>query len=390
MYKRIYDDLTKISRKNRVLIVYGPRRTGKTTLLNAFLQKSGTKYLLENGENIRFSEMLSALDMYQIKEFMGEYDIAAIDEAHMIPDIGRVLKLMVDHVPDTKFIATGSSSFDLSQRIGEPLTGRKKTVILYPLSQMELRSHYTRYELYQKLEDFLIFGSYPEVLNLKNRMEKIEILQELTDSYLLKDILVLDTVRASSTIFSLVKLLAFQVGNLLSLHELASQLHISVKTVGRYLDLLEKSFVIKKIGGFSRNLRKEITSKAKYYFIDNGVRNAVISRCGGLNDRDDQGALFENFLVSERIKRNAYQGFYGNMYFWRSYDGQEIDWIEEIDGKLKAYEFKWGKKMPKTPSLWRRTYPDAPYSVISRENYLDFVIPEQPYDEDRKAELENT
>lgn len=374
MFQRVFDNLGKEFRNNRVLIVYGPRRTGKTTLLKKYLEGCSMKYLLETGENIRFSEIITSMDIQKMKEMASEYEIVAIDEAQLIPDIGKSLKILVDNVPSTQFIATGSSSFDLSQKVGEPLTGRKRTVILYPVSQKELKDHFTNYELKEMLEDFLIFGSYPEVVCAKTRNEKIETLQELTNSYLLKDILAFDRVKSSKTLINLLRLIAFQVGSQVSLNELATQLGVDVKTVDRYLDLLEKTFVIRKISGFSRNLRKEIVSKAKYFFIDNGIRNSVITRFNPINERDDTGALFENFMISERMKKLAYENFYGNLYFWRTYDGQEIDLIEEVDGKIDGYEFKWGKKTPSVPSDWEKAYPKAGFKVISKENYLEFIL----------------
>lgn len=374
MFDRIYKNLEEEFRKNRVLILYGPRRTGKTTLLTNYLKQCGKKYRLETGENVRVREILGSMDISVLKEFAEEYDIVAIDEAQLIPEIGNALKLLIDQVPDTKFIATGSSSFELTQKLGEPLTGRKRTLLLYPLSQKELKSTFTRSELKEKLEEFLLFGTYPEVLSARTKGEKIEIVRELADSYLLKDILALDKIRSSKTLLHLLKLLAFQVGGQVSLNELAGQLSVDVKTVGRYLDFLEKSFVIKKISGFSRNLRNEIANKAKYFFIDNGVRNAVISQFNQLDERDDQGILFENFLMSERIKKLTYESFYGNIYFWRTYDGQEIDLVEEKDGQINGYEMKWGSKTPKIPKDWLTYYPKAGFEVITRENYLDFLL----------------
>ena len=374
VFDRIYKNLEEEFRKNRVLILYGPRRTGKTTLLTNYLKQCGKKYRLETGENVRVREILGSMDISLLKEFAEEYDIVAIDEAQLIPEIGNALKLLIDQVPDTKFIATGSSSFELTQKLGEPLTGRKRTLLLYPLSQKELKSTFTRSELKEKLEEFLLFGTYPEVLSARTKSEKIEIVRELADSYLLKDILALDKIRSSKTLVHLLKLLAFQIGSQVSLNELACQLSVDVKTVGRYLNLLEKSFVIKKISGFSRNLRNEIANKAKYFFIDNGVRNAVISQFNLLDERDDQGMLFENFLVSERIKKLTYESFYGNIYFWRTYDGQEIDLVEEKDGQINGYEMKWGRKPPKIPKDWLTYYPKAGFEVITRENYLDFLL----------------
>jgi len=373
MFERIYTDLRKEARKNRVLIIYGPRRTGKTTILTSFLEQCGVKFRLERGDNTRISNLLASRDETAIREFAEEYEIIALDEAQTIPEIGSVLKIMIDNFPDKLIIATGSSSFELSQKLGEPLTGRKRTLLLYPLSHKELKKHFTAVELKARLEEFLLFGAYPEVLTARTKKEKIEILTELADSYLLKDILALEKIRSSRTLMQLIKLLAFQVGSQVSLNELAGQLSIDVKTVGRYLDLLEKTFVIKRITAFSRNLRKEIASKVKYYFLDNGIRNAVISQFNQLTERDDHGLLFENFLVSERLKKLAYESFYGNLHFWRTYDGQEVDLVEEVEGTLAGYEFKWGSKTTKPPKDWAATYPEASYTVISRENYLEFI-----------------
>lgn len=375
MLARIYDDIKTLIRPQKALIIYGARRVGKTTLLTRFLQQTPLRYRFDSGDNIRIQELLGSRDFTKILEYVGDYELIVIDEAQEIPHIGTALKIIVDQAPQVTVIATGSSSFELAQQVGEPLTGRKISAILYPLSQKELTQQHTRHELREKLEEFLIFGSYPEVLVTDNRREKIRILQELVDSYLLKDILSHERIRSPKTLLQLIKMLAFQLGNEVSLNELANHLRVDVKTVARYLDLLEKTFVIKRLGGFSRNLRKEVTSKAKYYFYDNGVRNAVISQMNLLEDRNDHGALFENFILMERMKKLAYEDFYGNLYFWRTYDGQEIDLVEEIDGKLAGFECKWSeKKKGKIPKDWRKHYDGATFTVINRDNYLDFVL----------------
>ncbi|MBU1160841.1 MAG: ATP-binding protein [Patescibacteria group bacterium] len=374
MLQRIYDNLDKLLKPNKALIIYGPRRAGKTTLLNNFLKQTKLKYRLDSGDNIRVQNILSSNDFPKILDYAAEYDLIAIDEAQRIPNIGMGLKIIVDQCPKIFVIATGSSSFDLSQQIGEPLTGRKNTLILYPLSQKELYFQYNKYELKEQLEDFLIFGSYPDVITAKTKKEKQNILNELIESYLLKDILVLDKVKYSKILLDLLKLLAFQVGNQVSLNELAGKLKIDIKTVDRYLDLLEKSFVIKRIGGFSRNLRKEVVSKAKYYFIDNGIRNAVISQFNKLEDRNDVGALFENFITTERIKKCFYEDKYNVFYFWRTYDGQEIDLVEERRGKLFGFEIKWGVAKKITPPKDWLTYKNAEFKIVNKNNYLDFVL----------------
>ena len=357
--------------KNKVLIIYGARRVGKTTLLNDFLKTTKLKYKLDNGDNIRLQELLQSQDFSRIKEYVEGYELIALDEAQQIPNIGMALKIIVDQVKDIHVIVTGSSSFDLSQKVGEPLTGRKKTFILHPFSQSEMKMQYNTYELKEKLDSFLIFGSYPDVVLAKTKKEKIDILNELVDSYLLKDVLTLDNIKFSKKLLDLLKSLAFQVGNLVSLNELSQQVGLDVKTVDRYLDLLEKGFVIKRVGGFSRNLRNEITNKSKYYFLDNGIRNALISQFNSLDKRDDIGALFENFLIMDRMKNN---NLASNYYFWRNYEGKEIDLIEEKEGILYAYEFKWNKSRVKPPKNFIGSYKNSKFEVINKDNYLDFLI----------------
>lgn len=304
------------------------------------------------------------------------YELLAIDEAQEIPDIGQALKILVDHVPNLRVIVTGSSSFELAGQIGEPLTGRKRTLTLYPIAQAELLSSYNRFELQERLAEFLILGAYPEVLQTGTRREKIEIITEIANSALLKDILAFDRVKQSRALVDLLRLLAFQVGKEVAHAELANQLRVDVKTIHRYLDLLEKAFVVVRLGGYSRNLRKEVTSKAKYYFFDNGLRNALIAQFNGLDQRNDVGQLWENFIFIERLKYRTYFGYYANSYFWRTYDHQEIDLVEERDGKLFGYECKWSSTRPvKPPRDWFTTYPEAEFMVVTPENYLDFVLP---------------
>ena len=375
MFTRNHHSLTPFLKKGKVLIIYGPRQVGKTTLLENYLKTSPLKYRLESGENIRIQNLLNSKDFTQILDFVSGYELIAIDEAQEIPEIGAALKIITDQSPETLIIATGSSSFELSQQVGEPLTGRKNTIILYPIAQKELAQDFNKHDLREKLNDFLIFGAYPEVLTAENRNEKIKVLSELVDSYLLRDIMSHERIRSPKVLVQLLKLLAFQVGSQVSLNELATQLHVDMKTVERYLHLLEKSFVIKKFGGFSGNLRNEVTSKAKYYFLDNGMRNGLISQFNSLEDRNDAGALFENFVIMERLKKHSYENFYGNHFFWRTYDGKEIDLIEEIDGKLSAFEIKLGLgKKVKVPKAWEKGYPNSTFTVINRENYLDYLL----------------
>jgi uncharacterized protein len=371
---RYYQDLEKYLKPNQVLIIFGPRQAGKTTLLKNFLAHTTLKYRLDSGDNIRIQNLLGSQDFDKIIEYARGYDLIAIDEAQNISKIGMALKIIVDQIPNIKVIVIGSSSFDLSQSIGEPLTGRTTTLTLYPLAQLELVKPYNKHDLREKLSEYLIFGSYPAVITAPTRQEKINILTELIDSYLLKDILALETIKKSDVLLKLVQLLAFQIGQLVSHTELAMQLHVDAKTVTRYLDLLEKSFVICKLGGLSKNMRNEVTSKNKYYFLDLGVRNAIVAQFNSLDMRNDVGMLWENFVFIERLKKCSYTGFYGRRYFWRTYQGQEVDFVETIENTLAGFEAKWSPtKRIVPPSEWSNTYPQATFKVITSENYFDFL-----------------
>jgi predicted AAA+ superfamily ATPase len=376
MITRAYEPVEKYLKPNRVLLIYGPRRVGKTTLLQKTLSETTLKYKLDSGDNILTQQILSSQDFSKIMGYVEGYELIAIDEAQNIPNIGMGLKIIVDQVPGIKVIATGSSSFELAGQVGEPLTGRKQTLVLYPLSQLELRQVYNRHELTQKIPDYLIFGGYPEVMEASSRIERIDVISEIAHSYLLKDLLVFERVKSSRLLLDLLKLLAFQLGCEVSLNELATQLSIDVKTVQRYLDLLEKAFVIFRLNGFSRNLRKEVTSKSKYYFMDTGIRNALIAQFNPLDQRNDVGQLWENFLMIERLKLRSYSRMSANPYFWRTYDQQEIDLVEERDGKLYGYEFKWSQnKETFAPKHWKETYSHAEFTTINQNNYMDFIIP---------------
>lgn len=376
MFKRAYEPLESHLMPNKALVIYGPRRVGKTTLLQNFLKQTSLKYKLDSGDNIRSQQILSSQDFSQILAYVEGYELLAIDEAQNIPNIGMGLKIIVDQSPGIRVIVTGSSSFELAGQVGEPLTGRKFTLNLYPMAQSELLSVNNRFELREKLEEFLVFGTYPEVLQAPSQQARVEILTEIANAYLLKDILALDRIKNSRTLSDLLKLLALQVGSEVSISELGTQLGVDVKTVKRYLDLLEKAFVVQRLNGFSRNLRQEVVNKSKYYFLDNGIRNAVIAQFNGLDQRNDHGALWENFMMMERLKYRAYLPLHANTYFWRTYQQQEIDLIEEHGGKLYGYEFKWSQNKPvRPPSLWNETYPNSEFKVIHPENYLDFVLP---------------
>ena len=274
---RIYQNLSKYLKPNKAVVIYGPRQVGKTTLIQDYLSDCKMKYKLTSGENIKVQNIFNSQDFDAIKEYAQDYELIVIDEAQKIKGIGQGLKILVDHVPGIKIIATGSSSFELAGQIGEPLTGRKKTLNLFPVSQIELSQLYNPSEIKEKLSEYLIYGCYPEVVATKNINKKKELLEEISQSYLLKDILELEKVKSSKILLDMLRLLAFQVGNEVSLTEIAQQVGIDYKTVARYLDLFEKSFVIYNLRGYSKNLRKEVTRKSKYYFYDNGIRNAIIS-----------------------------------------------------------------------------------------------------------------
>jgi hypothetical protein len=378
---RVYDNLDDRWKQGKALILSGPRRSGKTTLVRQYLNQTKLKYRFETGDNFRTRQIFESQDLQLIRDHLSGLDIIAIDEAQRIRDVGYSLKLVVDNISDIKVIATGSASFALAGQVGEPLTGRKLTLNMFPVSIIELSTVYSLFELQQKLNDFLIYGTYPEVLITDNKSEKIEILKEITGSYLLKDILEMDKIKSHKTVVNLLKMLALQVGNEVSFSELGRQLMIDNKTVARYVDLFEKSFIIYSLSAFSRNLRNELTGKNKYYFYDNGIRNALISNFNSFDMRNDTGGLWENFMVLERIKRNAYKGYSPNLYFWRTYNQKEIDMIEERDGGLFGYEFKWGNKIPKPPKLWTETYNEASYTVFNTENYMNFIVEESnpPY-----------
>jgi uncharacterized protein len=359
------------------VLVYGPRRTGKTTMIQHFL-RDREDYLLVSGEDRSVHKYLGSQTIETLKNFVGDTPLLVIDEAQHIPKIGLNLKLIVDHIPTVAVVATGSSSFDLANQVGEPLTGRKKTLHLYPLSQMELGQLENRAQTDSRLETRLIYGSYPDVVLLSSNAERRDYLHDLVHSALYKDILEVDGVKKAQVLLKLLQLLAYQVGKEVSHTELAGKLGVNRRTIERYLDLLEKVFIIVNIRGYSRNLRSEVTRTSRYYFYDLGIRNGLINNFNALQDRNDVGALWENYLVMERLKCQEYLDIYSNNYFWRTYDQKELDWVEERDGKLHGYEFKWSNRKVKAPKLWHDTYSEGTFTLINRENYLDFVAPKRP------------
>lgn len=372
--KRYFENLATYLKSNKVLVIYGPRQVGKTTLVKKFLDSSNLKYIYGNGGDVVVKEVFEGLNLAKIIEYSRGYELVVIDEAQKISQIGEALKLLVDSVNNIKILVTGSSSFELAGQIGEPLAGRKTTLTLFPVSLLELAQQKNKFEIRQNLEQYLIYGNYPEVLTRESNKDREEILNEIINSYLLRDILELDKVKGSKILLDLLRLLAFQVGSEVSLTEIGSQLGMDKKTVGRYLDLFEKSFIIFNLRGYSRNLRDEIKEKSKYYFYDNGVRNAVISNFNSIVFRNDIGPLWENFLFMERMKKRHYTGISANTFFWRTWGGQEIDLLEEREGGLFGYEFKYKKSKAKTPKKFLEAYPQGSFQVVNQENFLDFAV----------------
>ncbi|MDP8258913.1 MAG: ATP-binding protein [Candidatus Aadella gelida] len=367
------DNLHRLLTPKKAVIIYGPRRCGKTTLLEHFRQEIKEDCLFVTGEDINVHDYLSSQSVEKLKSFVGKRKIIIIDEAQKIKNIGLNLKLILDHVPKVKIIASGSSSFDLASQVGEPLTGRKFTLKMFPLAQLELKHIENQAESAAHLEERLIYGSYPEVVLMEDNTSRKTYLRELVSSYLYKDILELDGLRHSDKLIRLLQLLSFQIGKEISYDELGRQLGMSKNTVDRYLDLLEKAFVVFKLSGFSRNLRKEVSKNSRFFFYDIGVRNALVNNFNPLSLRNDIGMLWENYLIIERFKKQEYLNQQANNYFWRTYDQKEIDLIEERDGKLYGYEMKWSEKKVKIQKEWLDTYKNAEYKLVNKKNYLDFI-----------------
>jgi len=375
--RALADDFGDSIKSNKVLILFGARRVGKTELLKNYLKGiNSSEYLLLNGDDQATTDLLNERTVVNYKRLMGKQTLLIIDEAQKIPDIGAKLKLMVDEIEGIKIVVTGSSVFDLSNKLGEPLVGRKETLWLHPMSQMEFSVYENYLQTTEKLEERMVFGSYPELEHISDWKDKEDYLYGIVNDYLLKDILEFEGIKKSNKLIDLLRLVALQVGSEVNIDELAKNLKgISRNTVEQYLDLLTKVFVLYNVRGYSNNLRKEITKTSKWYFHDNGIRNAIIRNFNPLQFRTDTGALWENYLASERVKHNSYSKNRVNTYFWRTYDQQELDWVEEGNGQLIGYEFKWNeKKKVKAPAAWSRGYPSASFEVITRGNYLDWII----------------
>lgn len=372
--RAIHPEIHRNLKPNKVVVLLGSRRTGKSVLIEKIISERDEKSIVLNGEDFTTLSLLQPRTVENFRSLLGNSKLLVIDEAQQIPEIGKILKLIVDSIPDIKILVTGSSAFDISNKIGEPLTGRKYTLHLFAFSQEEYNLNENIVETRGKLYERLILGNYPELYHLSDKKEKVIYLKELVSSYLMKDILSFEGIRNSDKIFHLLKLIAFQIGKDVSLHELGQQLGLHKNTVEKYLDLLSKTFVIFSIGAFSRNLRNEISKSRRWYFFDNGIRNILIENVNDISTRNDVGELWENYIVSERIKYQNNKQLLVTNYFWRTYRQQEIDWIEERNGKLFAYEIKWNQNKKVTvPSAWKTAYPDAHFEVITPNNYLTWI-----------------
>ena len=371
MYTRTLTDIIehKMNRGKAILLT-GPRQVGKTTLFMTLLKNR--PHLFLDGDNPTVRNLLSSPNTEQLKSIIGKHKIVFLDEAQRIEGIGITLKIITDQFKDVQLLVSGSSSFDLSNKINEPLTGRKWEYELLPISWEEYENHHGYLITEQQLENRLLYGFYPDVLN--NPGDEKEILKNLINSYLYKDILAYSDIRKPEVLDKLVQALALQVGNEVSYNELAQTVGVDKNTISKYIDILQKGYIIFKLGSFSRNIRNEIKTNKKIYFYDNGVRNMVLGNFINFDLRTDKGALWENFLISERIKQNLYKNSLAKIYFWRTKQQQEIDLIEENEGKLFGFEFKWSeRKNVKLPKTFIENY-NATGRIINKNNFRHFVI----------------
>lgn len=372
IYRKITKDVQESLFKGKVVIIYGPRQVGKTTLVKSLMSHYPDEYVYLNCDEVDVRVALSNKTSTELKSFIGNMRLVVIDEAQRVENIGLTLKLLVDNFPEIQVLATGSSAFELSNKISEPLTGRKKEFFLFPFSLSELVEVSSLVELKRRLEDFLIFGLYPDVVI--SGADKISIIRELATSYSYKDVLAYQDIRRPELLEKLLQALALQIGSEVSYTELANLLRVNKVTIENYIRILEQAYIIFRVGPFSRNIRNELKKKRKIYFYDLGLRNALINNFNPLSLRQDVGALWENFLIVERLKRTRNSGIFNNIYFWRTTSGKEIDYLEERDGVLFGYEFKWRKTNFIVPKEFLTTYQGSSVKLINQKNYLDFII----------------
>lgn len=367
----IENRINKLLFKGKALILYGARQVGKTTILRRLQKSRPEKSIYLNCDEPDIRQSLSNVTSSEIKAVFGKASIVFLDEAQRIDNIGLCLKLAVENFPDMQIIATGSSSFELSDSISEPLTGRKFELQLFPFSVEELRHDHSNLEIQRLLEHRMLYGMYPEIV--QNYGEELDLLKEISRSYLYKDVLQYQHIKNPEILEKLLQALALQIGSEVSYNELAVLLGIDKKTVASYVRILEQAYIIFLLRPFSRNLRNELKKLRKIYFIDTGIRNALINNFNPMSLRQDAGALWENFMLSERMKLNSYQNRAVNMYFWRTHQQQEIDLIEDSEGKLAGFEFKWGKRKFRVPKIFQQTYPDSTVCPVTPLNFSEFV-----------------
>ena len=359
--------------KRQIIIIYGTRQVGKTMMVKKIIEKMQSSVAYYNCDSGEIRRVLEQQDPVVFKNYFGDKKVIVLDEAQQVKNIGASLKLLYDAYPEYQIIATGSSSFDLANKVGEPLTGRSLTFCLYQFSLLELENKYNRFELQAQLEDFLIYGAYPRII-LSPILDRAILLKNLADNYLYKDVLAFENIKHPDLLLNLLKLISLQIGSEVSIHELSVKAHCATKTVERYLDLLEKTFVIFRLKPFSGNLRNEIGKKNKIFFYDIGIRNAIIDRFAKLDQREDVGALWENFCIAERIKTNQRNGKNCNIYFWRNHNGKEVDYLEETSGKIDAFEFKWSKEKYSPPQEFLKAYSVSDIKLINHNNWIDFLL----------------
>lgn len=375
MLKRDIEDIVfNYIEPGKVLKIFGARRVGKTILIEQLAKRFQGKVNLLNGDDAFTEQLFMERTVNHYRQILHDTDLLIIDEAQNIKEIGKILKLIVDNIKTVAIIATGSSSFDLLHQTGEPLVGRSFEFKLFPFSFSEHLRDNTLIEALRKIDEWIIYGCYPELSSFSNYTKKQDYLLEISNSYLLKDILMVDGIKNSSKMKDLLRLVAFQCGSIVSYDEIGKQLSLSRNTVEKYLDLLTKTFVIFRLPSFSSNPRKEISKAGKWYFIDNGIRNAVINDFRPIALRNDIGMLWENFIISERMKFHNNNKSNVNFYFWRTYSGQEIDLIEEQNGRISAFEIKWNDKQSKCPQAFLNQYLDASFQLINKNNFNQFLV----------------
>ena len=373
IHRSIEDNIRTLLGGQKAIIIIGARQVGKSTLLNQMLgDMDGVMWM--NGDDVDVQDLFREMTSTRMLALLGNHKILVIDEAQRIPDIGLRIKIITDQIKDVQVIATGSSSFELTSKLNEPLTGRKREFRMFPLTFAEMVNHTSFLDELRMLPHRMVYGYYPEVVC--NAGDEQATLKELTDSYLYKDIMQLDGINKPDRLVRLLKALALQIGSQVSYNEIGSMIGIDAKTVERYIDVLEKSFIVFRLGSFSRNLRNELKISRKIYFWDLGVRNAVIGNLAQIENRTDVGELWENFVIAERLKKNVYKGSFAQSWFWRTRQQQEIDYIEEENGQIVAYEFKWNdrKANVKCPAVFKKTYPEATFHVVTPKNIETFLL----------------